>query len=139
MLYPAINLFVSPNPLELLYYMKLSMSIFFCLRCSISNSRRFAGIVDISPHHNPKNKELSYQFLSSLWGKGYAYEVTNSVLQYCINVLDIHFLVSETQTANVKSCRLLEKLGFKQSEKIIRFGSEQSIYVIDLLSRIKSE
>lgn len=102
------------------------------LSVRLKNNGVLAGIIDISPHPNLTNKELSYQFLPSMWGKGYAYESIHSVIEYCSNVLDIKYLVSETQTDNIRSCKLLQKLGFKLEDKINRFEAEQSIYVLKL-------
>lgn len=39
-------------------------------------------------------------------------------------------LVDETQTANKRSYRLLEKLGMQLERKVIRFGAEQAMYSI---------
>lgn len=105
-------------------------SLYFSVR--LKNNCVLAGIIDISPHLNSINKELSYQFLPSVWGMGYAYESIHSVIEYCSNVLDIKYLVSETQTENIRSCSLLQKLRFKLGDKINRFGAEQSIYVLNL-------
>ncbi|OLS03531.1 GNAT family N-acetyltransferase [Tissierella creatinophila] len=102
------------------------------LSVRLKNSGEFAGIIDISTYHESMNKELSYQFLPSMWGMGYAYEAIHSVIEYCSNVLDIKYLVSETQTENIRSCRLLQKLRFRLKDKIRRFGTEQSIYVLNL-------
>lgn len=111
-------------------WIEVNDSLYLSVR--IRNSGEFAGIIDISPYCNSINKELSYQFLPSVWGMGYAYEAIYSVIEYCSHVLDIKYLVSETQTANTKSCWLLQKLGFKVSDKINRFGAEQSLYVLNL-------
>lgn len=102
------------------------------LSVRLKNNREFAGIIDISSYDNSINKELSYQFLPSVWGMGYAYEAIHSAIEYCSNVLDIKYLVSETQTENIRSCRLLQKLRFKLTDNINRFGAEQSIYVLNL-------
>ncbi|UNK21066.1 hypothetical protein MNQ98_14085 [Paenibacillus sp. N3/727] len=40
-------------------------------------------------------------------------------------------LLAETQTANVSSCNLLERLGMKLERKVQRFGSEQGIFSIE--------
>lgn len=108
-------------------------SLYLSLR--LKNNGVLAGVIDISPHINPINKELSYQFLPSVWGMGYAYESIHSVIEYCSNVLDIKYLVAETQTENIRSCKLLQKLKFNLSDKINRFGAEQSIYVLKLDER----
>ena len=39
-------------------------------------------------------------------------------------------MIAETQTANILSCKLLERVGMKLEQKIQRFGTEQTIYAI---------
>lgn len=105
-------------------------SIYFTVRLLADGS--FVGIVDVSPHHDRENKELSYQFLPQHWGMGLAAEVLENVLEYCRDELGIRKVVSETQTANVRSCRLLEKLGYTLVEQFERYGARQNLYVKEL-------
>jgi len=110
--------------------------IYYCVR--LKDNGKFIGIVSITPHHNLLYKELSYQFLPNFWGKGYAYETINSIIHhYKNNYKVLSRLVSETQTANIKSCKLLEKLGYKLHKKLERFGCEQSLYVFNLRTLVK--
>lgn len=102
------------------------------LTVRLTGDGAFMGIVSVSPHHDPSKKELSYQFLPEFWGKGYAFEVLQAVLSYCRDTLGIREAVSETQTKNIRSCRLLEKLGYRLTEQLIRFGAEQNLYAITL-------
>ena len=83
-------------------------------------------------YHDSEFKEISYQFLNEFWGHGYATEVLKKFLNYCKNVLLLKAIVSETQTANKKSCLLLGRLGYKLKERLIRFEEEQSVYLIEL-------
>jgi len=86
------------------------------------------GILAVAPHHNLIDKEISYQFLPEYWGNGYAYETIGWLLVHCKDELHIETVVSETQSANERSCRLLKKLGYEEQEKLVRFGSEQTIF-----------
>lgn len=103
-------------------------SVYYCVR--LKETGEFIGLISITPYHNLLYKELSYQFLPDFWGKGYAYETILSLIQHYKDKL--FRLVSETQTANKKSCTLLEKLGYKLHKKLERFGCEQSVYYIKL-------
>lgn len=91
-------------------------------------TKALMGIIDISPHHNLVDKEISYQFLPEYWGEGYAYEVLNWLLAHCKNNLHVDNVVSETQSANTRSCDLLNRLGYEEKEQLIRFEAEQTIY-----------
>jgi len=91
---------------------------------------RFIGLVSLDPHHDGVNMEVSYQFLPEWWGKGFATEVVQVIIDSALNILNLGTIVAETQTANEPSCRLLEKLGMKLEKTVYRFGAEQAIYVI---------
>jgi ribosomal-protein-alanine N-acetyltransferase len=87
------------------------------------------GLVTIAPHHNPTDMEISYMFLPEHWGKGYAREAIKAILDFCKQKLNLNRVVSETQTSNHRSCRLLETLGYRAESQIERFGAKQTIYV----------
>jgi len=86
------------------------------------------GMVTIAPHHNPQDMEISYIFTQKHWGNGYARECVSALLDFCKNELKLTRVVSETQTANTKSCRLLECLGYKPEATFERFGAAQTLY-----------
>ena len=99
---------------------------------SLKESRELIGIINISPYHNFLCNKLSYQFKPDFCGKGYAYEDINELVPFCKSYFGLGKLVSQTHTRNIKSCRLLEKLGFKLDKKLVRFGQEQSVYKLRL-------
>ncbi|MDQ8739464.1 GNAT family N-acetyltransferase [Paenibacillus sp. LHD-38] len=78
--------------------------------------------------------EVSYEFLPYSWGKGYAEEVIRWLLQFAFKELKQSKIIAETQTANVTSCRLLEKAGMKAEQTLSRYGAEQMIYSISSYS-----
>ena len=55
---------------------------------------------------------LGYCFLDSAWGQGYATETVRALLEWAFETLDINRVQSETDTRNLASARVLEKLGF---------------------------
>lgn len=91
----------------------------------------FIGLVSLTPHHDGLYLEVSYQFLPNWWGAGFATEVVQEIINFAIYELKLTKVVAETQTANISSCKLLEKLGMKLERKVIRFGAEQAIYSFD--------
>ncbi|WP_165932910.1 GNAT family N-acetyltransferase [Rhizobium sp. BK251] len=86
------------------------------------------GLLFISNHREGEDLELSYQFHPDSWGLGYAIEATKRVLEYALNDMRLERLIAETQSANIASCRLLERLGMKELRRVQRFGAEQVIY-----------
>ena len=84
------------------------------------------GLADLSPYHDPTKTELSYQFHPTYWGQGYAYETLSAILEWCRGRYSS--VLSETQEANIRSCRLLEKLGYRLIGRPERFGAIQRLY-----------
>jgi RimJ/RimL family protein N-acetyltransferase len=69
--------------------------------------------------------ELGYLFLPSAWGRGYAAEACAAVLAWSDDALPGEPLVLCTQTANLSSMRLAERLGFAEAARFEEFGAEQ--------------
>jgi [ribosomal protein S5]-alanine N-acetyltransferase len=90
----------------------------------------FIGMVSLDPHHDGVYYEVSYQLLPDWWGAYYATEVVQVIINFALNELKLPKVIAETQTANIASCKLLEKLGMKLEGTINRFGAEQAIYSI---------
>lgn len=105
-------------------------SLYWVVR--LKNTNDFIGVVSIDTHHDGVSKELSYQFLPSYWGKGYALEVIREILNFISRELTITSVISETQVANKLSCRLLSNLGMEIVDKVYRFNEEQYIFSLKL-------
>lgn len=104
-------------------------SIYLIIR--LIDSNEFIGLASLDKYHDSKNTEISYQFLPQWWGTGIATEVIGELIDYAFCDLGLDKLVAETQTANVSSCKLLEKVGMKIESNIKRFGAEQTVYSIE--------
>jgi RimJ/RimL family protein N-acetyltransferase len=57
--------------------------------------------------------EIGWRLSSAYWGQGLATEGAREVVRYAFNALDLSSLVSFTAPANVRSIRVMEKLGMK--------------------------
>jgi ribosomal-protein-alanine N-acetyltransferase len=64
------------------------------------------------PFRDPPQLELLYGVAEHLWGRGYATEVAQAVIEYCFDSLNLPLVRASTDVANVASIRVLEKLGF---------------------------
>ncbi len=104
--------------------------LYFCVR--ISENGDFVGIISITEYHDKGLKGLSYQLLPEFWGRGIATESISAIFEFLKNNTEIKELMAETQSRNLSSCRLLEKLGFEFENTVIRFGKEQNIYKLDI-------
>ena len=69
--------------------------------------------------------EISYLFLPSCWGHGYATEAAAAVLEWLAEALPEEPVVLCTQVANETSVRLALRLGFRESERFMEFDAEQ--------------
>ena len=85
----------------------------------------------MDPHHIGNDIEVSYQFLPKWWGAGYATEVMKEIFKFAFESLNLPRVIAVTQTANISSRKLLERLGMKLISKYQRFGAEQSLYSIE--------
>ncbi|MGR5236024.1 GNAT family N-acetyltransferase [Vibrio alfacsensis] len=57
--------------------------------------------------------DIGYGYLPSAYGKGYAIEAAQAVVEFARDGMNIEDLVAITNNDNVRSIRLLEKLGFQ--------------------------
>ncbi|ERK30740.1 GNAT family N-acetyltransferase [Clostridium intestinale] len=103
-------------------------SIYLTVRYNTTDE--LVGLVSLDKHHDGVSTEISYQFVSGLWGQGYGNEVIKKLMDYAFKELKLSKLVAETQKANKASCRLLTRLGMSIEESIYRFGAEQYIFSI---------
>jgi ribosomal-protein-alanine N-acetyltransferase len=78
--------------------------------------------------------DVGFAFLERFWGKGYACESANGVIDYARQTLPFPRLLAITARDNRGSIAVLEKIGM-QFEKIIRLPShaaDSRLFVLDL-------
>ena len=90
----------------------------------------FLGEICLAPHHDG-DMEVSYLFISEHRGNGYACEAVEAFVHHVFSSKKLNRLVAETQSANLASCKMLEKLGFHKVKTLMRFDAEQALYAID--------
>lgn len=62
--------------------------------------------------------EIGYGLLEAHWGQGYALESGRAVLQYANEVLKIPKVIALTSQINVRSAKVLERLGMKRNGEV---------------------
>jgi len=72
-----------------------------------------------------RSASLGYCFGEAAWGQGYATEAARALLGWAFETLDLNRVQAETDTRNVASARVLEKLGF------VREGTLREDCVVD--------
>ncbi|MBM7831367.1 RimJ/RimL family protein N-acetyltransferase [Agromyces cerinus] len=86
-----------------------------------------------------RSASLGYCFTRAAWGHGYATEAARAMLGWAFDALDLNRVQSETDTRNLASARVLEKLGFIREgtlrEDCIVNGDVSDSWVYGLLRR----
>ena len=76
--------------------------------------------------------ELSYVLRRSAWGAGLAFEAATIALRAAAAELPDQPVIIVTQTANERSLKLAERLGFRPVDTFEQFGAEQTLCVANL-------
>ena len=85
----------------------------------------FAGLW---PFREPPELELVYGVADHLWRCGYAAEIARAVTTYCFTSLEMSAVRASTDVANIKSIRVLEKLGFRLIRSGVVDGANTAFY-----------
>ena len=86
-----------------------------------------------------RSASLGYVLVEGAWGQGYATEGAGALLQWAFETLDLNRVQAETDTRNLASARVLEKLGFRREgtlrEDCVVKGEVSDSWVFGLLRR----
>lgn len=81
-----------------------------------TESETFVGAICLFGFSDQPDKcEIGYELLGSFQGKGIMKEATSKVIEYAVQTLKVQTIEAFTHKNNLRSTRLLEKLGFKKS------------------------
>lgn len=97
----------------------------------------WCGLTRWNPDY--RSASLGYCLDQAAWGHGYATEAARAVLQWAFDTLDLNRVQAETDTRNMASARVLEKLGFVREgtlrEDCVVNGEVSDSWVYGLLRR----
>ena len=62
----------------------------------------------------PAAAEIGFTFARHFQGRGYAYEAVGRLISHLFDEFGLERVVAETDAENVRSCRLLERLGMRR-------------------------
>ena len=105
-----------------------------------NSDRAFIGWCSLT-RWNPdyRSASLGYCFHDAAWGHGYATEAAHALLRWAYGTLDLNRVQAETDTRNLASARVLEKLGFVREgtlrEDCIVNGEVSDSWVYGLIRR----
>ncbi|HXQ45031.1 MAG TPA: GNAT family N-acetyltransferase [Caulobacteraceae bacterium] len=79
------------------------------------SDRVFVGVCDLSEiDRRHARAEVGFMVGRAFWGEGYTFEAMHAVIAHAAQVLRLRRLQARTHIGNVRSIRLLERLGFKR-------------------------
>ncbi len=85
------------------------------------------GVVTLGRDREREDLEVSYQFVPSVWGQGVAFEAVEAVLAWAWPRNPDASIIAVTQTANERSLRLLDRLGFVAEREFEEFDAPQTL------------
>lgn len=84
----------------------------------LKESSKPIGVCGLIQRDFLKDVDLGFGYLSTYWGKGYAYEAAKAIMTYGVDELGYRRIAGFTSLDNEKSANLLQKLGMKDEGKI---------------------
>jgi len=102
----------------------------------LKSSKKFIGWSGLKLYTESMNGhrgfyELGYRFLPEYWGYSYATEAANALINYGFSSLNLPTIYAITHFDNIKSQRVLEKVGFVYVETFQHEGELTKWYKID--------
>jgi [ribosomal protein S5]-alanine N-acetyltransferase len=75
--------------------------------------------------------ELGYTLARSAWGRGYATELAQALVDYAFTVLRVPRVVAQVEPANTASRHVLAKLGMTEREERTAYGRPHLLYAVE--------
>lgn len=94
-------------------------------------SGRLVGYAGIMSFDGTDDIELYYTLGRDSWGRGYATEAARAVAQWAFRMLALPRLHAVARPENVKSHRVLEKLGMRFTGMAWHYGANMRCYQMD--------
>lgn len=97
----------------------------------------WCSLTRVNPQY--RSASMGYCYDAAAWGHGYATEAGRALLHWGFDTLDLNRVQAETDTRNVASARVLEKLGFVREgtlrEDCVVNGEVSDSWVFGLIRR----
>lgn len=76
------------------------------------------GVISLIKRAYLAHHDIGFAFLPGFYGKGYAVEAAETVLNHLVQAIDLTHILATTIPENVRSIKLLHKLGLRFQEAI---------------------
>jgi RimJ/RimL family protein N-acetyltransferase len=87
---------------------------------TLGGSDRLVGAIGLTPEESADTAELGYWLSPPHWGQGISTEAARAVVSFGFGVLGLPYLTSGYFEDNPASGRVLEKLGFVETGRVMR-------------------
>lgn len=85
------------------------------------------GMCGLIKRNALEHVDIGFAYLSVYGGKGYAFEAATAILEYAKNRIGLKYILAITNQDNVRSIKLLEKLGLTFERLITLPGEDKAI------------
>ncbi len=112
----------------------------FYFGIELKRNKNFIGEIWLNlANHSKKRGTIGYWLGRKYWKKGYALEATKRIIKFAFNNLNLGSLYAESFSKNVKSIKLLARLGFKKKGRkksiICKADNKPKVQIIYELSK----
>ncbi len=99
----------------------------------ITTTKEPIGMCGITKRDGLDGIDIGFAFLSTFMGKGYSYEISKATLNYVLTTIKPPFVLAITNPDNIRSIKLLEKIGLQYQRKIklTDDGMELNLYKVE--------
>ncbi|HOX83970.1 MAG TPA: GNAT family N-acetyltransferase [Chryseolinea sp.] len=95
----------------------------------LKSDRTSIGMCGILKRDSLENPDIGFAFLPDFVGKGYAFEMVTATLKYALYSIKLKTIFAITIPTNVRSRKLLEKLGFRYSDTIRLSPESETLFL----------
>ena len=85
------------------------------------------GMCGIIKRDHLEFPDIGFAFLPDFMGQGYAYEIASATLKHATEVLGMKRIIAITVPNNIRSIRLLEKIGLRFEKNVILPNDEAEL------------
>jgi len=89
-----------------------------------------AGLIYFDYNKSNHEIELSYALLPAYWGFGYGGELAKALIEYGFKQLHFRKIIATTRPENMRSKKILERLGFQFQKQFVYKGTQLDYFVI---------
>ena len=98
---------------------------------ALNDTGEAVGICGLVKRDSLQHPDIGFAFFQAHWGRGYAFEAARAVLDHAFVKLDLRRVLGITAAANMRSARLLIKLGLRHQGQIQLGQEHRNLYQVD--------